>query len=83
MRVKDRKKDDRQILKEEKMNRFRNCIFLKMYRAAAILYKTSLIPTVTITAIVIFTITTTATAISTLTATATSTTTATATARAW
>ena len=32
MRVKDRKKDDRQIYKEEKMNRFRNHIFLKMYR---------------------------------------------------
>ena len=32
MRVKDRKKDDRQIYKEEKMNRFRNRIFLKMYR---------------------------------------------------
>ena len=29
MRVKDRKKDDRQIYKEEKMNRFRNRIFLR------------------------------------------------------
>ena len=32
MRVKDRKKDDRQIYKEEKVNRFRNHIFFKMYR---------------------------------------------------
>ena len=32
MRVKDRKKDNRQIYKEEKMNRFRNRIFFKMYR---------------------------------------------------
>ena len=33
MRVKDRKKDDRQIYKEERMNRFRNRIFFKMYRS--------------------------------------------------
>ena len=50
MRVKDRKKDDKQIYKEEKMNRFRKCVFFKMYRAAAIPYKTNLIPTITGTA---------------------------------
>ena len=61
MRVKDRKKDDRQIYKEEKMNRFRKHIFFKIYRAAAIPYKTSLIPTVTATTTTISTLTATTT----------------------
>ena len=35
MRVREKERQNRQVYKEEKMNRFRNSIFFKMYRAAA------------------------------------------------
>ena len=39
MRVKDRKKDDRQVYKEEKMNRFRKCAFLRCIEQSLYLIK--------------------------------------------
>ena len=40
MRVKDRKKDDRQIYKKEKMNRLRNRIILRCIGVEMFMFKT-------------------------------------------
>ena len=39
MRMKDRKKEDRQIYKEEKMNRFRKRVFLRCIKQLLYLIK--------------------------------------------